>query len=283
MITTNSKEWRRSMNTPQSPVFYLLRSDLTHPPNGRKAACSPGVTVFDELAALQGRKRSLRLTWTHLLWMLTDSSTRALLVFSVSSIFYSLSLAHVPRLFLNGLQSSALHWTLRTLFGLSFYLICASFSYWDKRIAALHVIPMLVLTYALNSHSEIFDTSYNLCVPIFSLITLLTTFQLRTSAITSSSGKLLQYASSVWLLSQALDIIALKTNFGPYTAPSIVALIMVLVTLIKRNEDQRFNHLERTRDQLLSAVATTESMEGKLKHVSGILQQHLAPNDIHSI
>ena len=76
MITTNSKEWRRSMNTPQSPVFYLLRSDLTHPPNGRKAACSPGVTVFDELAALQGRKRSLRLTWTHLLWMLTDSSTR---------------------------------------------------------------------------------------------------------------------------------------------------------------------------------------------------------------
>ncbi len=59
------------MNTFVSPVIYLLRRDLV-----AREACADGLALFDELAALQGRKRSLRLTWTHLLWLVTDARSR---------------------------------------------------------------------------------------------------------------------------------------------------------------------------------------------------------------
>ena len=47
-------------------TIYLKRRDLVV-----RGACVDGLKLFDELAALQGRKRSLRLTWVHLLWALT--------------------------------------------------------------------------------------------------------------------------------------------------------------------------------------------------------------------
>lgn len=59
------------MNKPVSPVIYLLRRDLVV-----RQACAEGLALFDELAALQGRKRSLRLTWAHLLWLATDARSR---------------------------------------------------------------------------------------------------------------------------------------------------------------------------------------------------------------
>ena len=75
MITTNSAEWRRNMNTPRSPVIELRRSDLTTPPPGVRKACDEGLAKFDEFVALQGRKHSLRLTWTHMLMLLCDPTT----------------------------------------------------------------------------------------------------------------------------------------------------------------------------------------------------------------
>ena len=47
-------------------TIYLKRRDLVV-----RGACVDGLKLFDELGALQGRKRSLRLTWVHLLWALT--------------------------------------------------------------------------------------------------------------------------------------------------------------------------------------------------------------------
>lgn len=52
-------------------AIYLKRRDLA-----ALAACPDGLALFDELAALQGRKCSLRLTWAHLLWLLADETTR---------------------------------------------------------------------------------------------------------------------------------------------------------------------------------------------------------------
>jgi len=71
VITTNSPEWRASMNTPRSPVIYLVRSHLVE-----AKACHEGLAMFDEYAALQGRSRSLRLTWAHMLWAACDARSR---------------------------------------------------------------------------------------------------------------------------------------------------------------------------------------------------------------
>ena len=71
MITTNSPEWRASMNTPCSPVIYLVRSHLVE-----AKACPEGLAMFDEYAALQGRTKSLRLTWAHMLWAASDERSR---------------------------------------------------------------------------------------------------------------------------------------------------------------------------------------------------------------
>ncbi len=71
MITTNSPEWRASMNTPRSPVIYLVRSHLVE-----ARACAEGLAMFDEFAALQGRTKSLRLTWAHMLWAACDVRSR---------------------------------------------------------------------------------------------------------------------------------------------------------------------------------------------------------------
>jgi len=70
-VQTNSPEWRSCMNTPRSPVITLFRSHLV-----AADACAEGLALYDAFAALQGRTKSLRLTWAHLLWAACDARSR---------------------------------------------------------------------------------------------------------------------------------------------------------------------------------------------------------------
>ncbi len=89
-MQTNSPEWRASMNTPRSPVITLFRSHLVE-----AKACAEGLAMFDEYAALQGRSRSLRLTWAHMLWAASDVRSRGF-------VTWAQEMGLLPRLSLRG-------------------------------------------------------------------------------------------------------------------------------------------------------------------------------------
>jgi len=108
-VQTNSPEWRASMNTPRSPVITLFRSHLV-----AADACGEGLAMFDEYAALQGRTKSLRLTWAHMLWAACDERSRAF-------VTWAQEMGLLPRFNLRGADLGGANLSGANLYGANLY------------------------------------------------------------------------------------------------------------------------------------------------------------------
>jgi len=191
-----------------------------------------------------------------------------------SALLYSISLAHYPRLFLEGLSASALHAILRTLFGFSFYLLCGYYSRIRQPVLFLHIALAAFYFFSALKWPSYFELLYDRALPVFAILTTVAVYDLHRSPLKSRSAIILRFTSAAWLLAQVMDISVTLFNSGAYMAPSVVALVAVLIALLKRSEDFRSAHTEDAARIILRLIAGPGAIDDKLRAIGSLMSEH---------
>lgn len=215
-------------------------------------------------------------------WDPISNRSNIFLGFAVAALFYSVSLAHLPRLFLSGLSASILHVVFRTIFSVALYCLFASYSRWRVFPIVGHILFVVGFIGAGICYIEDFDQIYTWCYPFFLLASAPGLLDIVSVGAKTRSGHLLRLAAGIWLFSQFLDNIANFSNFGAYMAPSVVATITVLAVLIRRNESEQDIAVEHCREAMMKIISSSLSMEEKLKNLAVEIKK-VVPFDRYSV
>jgi hypothetical protein len=97
--------------------------------------------------------------------------------------------------------------------------------------------------------------------------------QLYRSDLNSRSALFLKYIGSAWVAMQVGDLVINFIKIGPYSAPAAIVLIALALGIIRRSSILRDYEIETSTSTLLQLVASSSSVEMKLKGIGPIVSQ----------
>jgi class 3 adenylate cyclase len=188
--------------------------------------------------------------------------------FGLVSFFYSLSLALVTRFFLDGYAATFFHVFIRNIFSLSVLTLFTIKEINNKVLLGFQVILASIVIYWGVYLPDTFVLFYRWQFSFFPFATGLVAFKLFSKEARSQSVVILRRILFAWTILQCLELAANWTNYGTYTAPSVVLLLCISAFSLRMLERQKALNVEVAASKILSVIESNEPIEKVLKETA---------------
>jgi len=194
------------------------------------------------------------------------------LFFSITSLIYSLSLAHFPRLFFDPFTSTALHITLRNLFAGTFVSLFWRYNKKLKFISYVHAFTILATLIVAHFYPDSLVSFYKVQYVFFILETIFVLALLMKNKKQDETINLFQAILVAWASLQIIDYISFFTLFlGDNFGPLLISVIILAITYTYLTEKSINDRLTIAGTQILEIIKINPSIQEILVNISKIL------------
>lgn len=189
--------------------------------------------------------------------------------FALVAFVYSLSLAYITRLFMNGSSASLAHILLRFSFSYSAYLILNEGLTNRKSVLWHHLVVAIgAIVLATNQNLHYF---YSLAHPTLLIPFCLSFYDRQRSGMASRKHLYFAIFTLGWIFAQSLDAINVWLNFGVYNSPMLIMVLSLTYGIMVLENHRTSRKLQLLQERLNSMFRDKTEITSFISGIRDIL------------